>query len=114
MTNTAETPEVKPQVLSVTIRDHTFNFKDDYDMIGLEKLSTVEDKYEHREVNKMEVAYAGIVYLLESFVGPDGQELPLNYNQIREFIRTLNASEFTILGNTMASIKLKTEDKKKD
>ena len=112
MTDTAETPEV--QTLTVIIRNHTFTFKDDYDMIDLEKLSTVEDKHNRQEVNKMEVAYAGIIYLLESFTGPDGEALPLNYNQIREFIRTLKASEFAKLGNTMAAIKLKTDDKKKD
>lgn len=120
MTENAATETTETQTaeivggLSVTVRDHVFKYKDDYDMPDLEKLSTVEEKHSRQECNRMEVAYAGIIYLLESVTGPDGTELALNYNQIRELIRSFKASEFNKLAGTMTQIKLATEDKKKE
>lgn len=110
---TVGTPEIVGG-LTVTIRDYIFTYKDDYDMIDLEKLSTVEDKYSRQEVNRMEVAYAGIIYLLESIIGPDGQPINMNFNQVRELIRSFKSSEFTTLCKTMTQIKLAGEDKKKE
>lgn len=100
--------------LTVTVRDYVFTYKDDYDMVDLEKLSTVEDKYGRQEVNRMEVAYAGIIYLLESVIGPDGQPITINFNQLRELLRSFKSSEFTKLCKTMTDIKLASEDKKKE
>lgn len=99
---------------SITIGGNTYNFKDDYTMTDVEKLATVEEKHTRGECNKMEVAYVGIFQLIESIVGEDGQEVPLNYNQIREIFRSMKAGEFNKLATKMAGVTKDSDDKKKD
>lgn len=105
--------EILESSRSITVAGVTYNFKEDYTMIDVEKLSTVKDKMDRGEVNSMEVAYSGIFYLLESMSAEDGSEIILNYNQTRETFRSLKATEFNQIAAKMASIKA-SDDKKKD
>lgn len=111
MTDKKDTLET---VRGITIAGITYNFKDDYTMTDVEKLATVEEKHTKGECNKMEVAYVGIFQLLETVFGEDGQEMTLNYNQIREIFRSMKAGDFNKLATKMAGVTADSDDKKKD
>jgi hypothetical protein len=88
-------------------------------MEDVEKVELAGEKYKEKEISGTEVSITSIFYLLEK-VTEKGEEVKLNYNQLREDFRKMPSKSFNILAETMAEIleidtKGKaTEDKKKD
>lgn len=98
---------------TVTVKDRSYTFKDDYTMNEVEKIQEVTVKSEKWEVTQLEVVYTSIFHLISEIVDENGEQVNLNYNQIRESFRKMTSTEFAQLANMMKNIKEGEDDKKK-
>lgn len=97
----------------VTIGDREYHFKSDYLMEDVEKVELAGEKYKEKEISGTEVSITSIFYLLEK-ITEKGEEVKLNYNQLREDFRKMPSKTFNLLAEALKEILGTDEDKKKD
>lgn len=97
----------------VTIGDREYHFKSDYLMEDVEKVELAGQKYKDKEISGTEVSITSIFYLLEK-VTEKGEEVKLNYNQLREDFRKMPSKTFNLLAAALQEILGTDADKKKD